>query len=73
MANKPKRWIAKAVPKGHEGRLRAKAESAGESTKEFAQEHKGGTGKTGRQSRLALTLMGMRGNSKSRLYAGKKE
>lgn len=54
---KPKRWISKAIK--HPGALRAKAEAAGETTREFAEQHKGDSGATGEQSRLAETLMGM--------------
>ncbi len=53
-----KRWIAKATSNAH-GQFRKKAEAAGESTKTFAREHEGDSGKTGKQARLALTLMGM--------------
>ena len=67
-----KRWIAKATEHAH-GQFSAKAKAAGESTREFAQEHKGDSGKTGKQARLALTLMGMHhaGHRASKLY-GKK-
>jgi hypothetical protein len=54
---KPKRWIAKATSNAH-GQFRRKAEAAGESTKTFAAEHKGDSGLTGKQARLALALMG---------------
>ncbi len=54
---KPKRWIAKATENAH-GQFRKKAESAGETTREFADEHKGDSGRTGKQARLALNLMG---------------
>lgn len=53
-----KKWVQKAV-KGAHGQFREKAESAGKSTREFAEEHKGSKGKLGKQARLALTLMGM--------------
>jgi hypothetical protein len=43
----------------HPGALRAKAKAAGESTSEFANEHKHDKGKTGQQSRLAITLIRM--------------
>jgi hypothetical protein len=59
MAKRKRKWIQKAIPESHEGRLRAKAERAGESTREFARAHEHDSGKTGAQSRLALTLMGM--------------
>ena len=49
-----KKWIAKAIE--HPGALTRKAKKAGESPMEFAEEHKGDKGKTGKQARLALTL-----------------
>lgn len=55
-----KKWIQAAIPDSHKGAFRAKAKAAGESTRAFAEEHKGDSGKTGAQSRLALTLMGMK-------------
>jgi hypothetical protein len=70
MAGK-KKWIQKATKHAH-GQFRAKAEHAGESTHAFAEEHKGDSGKTGKQARLALALMGASGHSgkkrKHRLY-----
>jgi len=58
MADKKKKnWIAGAIK--HPGSLRAAAAKAGKSTSAFANEHKGDSGKTGKRSRLALTLMGM--------------
>ena len=68
---KPKRWIAKAI--GHPGAFRKKAEAVGESTREFASEHKGDSGKTGAQARLATTLMSMNHKSKSRSNLYKKD
>lgn len=50
------KWIKKATANAH-GQFRRKAEKAGESTREFAQQHKGDSGKTGKQARLALALM----------------
>ena len=43
------------------GQFRKKAEGAGKSTKEFAEEEKCASGKTGKQARLALALMGASG------------
>ena len=40
----------------HKGALRQAAHRAGKSTSEFAQEHKGDSGVTGRRARLALTF-----------------
>lgn len=53
-----KHWIQGAVK--HKGALTRKAKAAGESTMEYAQQHKGDSGTTGRQSRLAITLSHMR-------------
>lgn len=65
MAEKRKHKFIKAAIK-HPGALRAKAEAAGESTHEFAEEHKHDSGTTGNQARLGLTLMGMHhGKSKA--------
>jgi hypothetical protein len=70
-----KHWIKGATANSH-GQFRKKAEAAGESTKEFAEGHKGDSGKTGKQARLALTLMGASGAIKKesrgeRWYGGK--
>ena len=60
MAEKKKpKWIQKAIPESHKGDFKAKAEAAGETTREFAKEHEHDSGKTGKQARLAETLMGM--------------
>lgn len=69
MAEKRK-WI-KAATSGAHGQFRAKAEKAGESTHAFAEEKKDAPGKTGKQARLALTLMGM--GRAHKLYKGKPE
>ncbi len=53
-----KGWIKKATANAH-GQFAAKAEKAGKSTRRYAQEHAGDSGKTGAQARLAETLMGM--------------
>ena len=53
-----KKWIAKATENAH-GQFRRKAEAAGESTREFAKQEEHASGKTGKQARLAETLMGM--------------
>jgi hypothetical protein len=58
MADKKKKnWIAGAIK--HKGSLRAAAAKAGQSTKQYAEAHKHDSGKTGKQARLAETLMGM--------------
>lgn len=68
---KKKKWIKAATENAH-GQFRAKAERAGESTKQFARGHESDSGKTGKQARLALALMGASGaikkSRKSPLY-----
>lgn len=54
-----RKWIKSAINPAHKGELKEKAEHAGESTSAFAETHKHDSGKTGAQSRLALTLMSM--------------
>lgn len=74
MAEK-KRWIKKATDNSH-GQFRAKAEKAGETTREFAAQHAGDKGKLGKQARLAETLMGMSHKHKSKaspLYDHKRD
>lgn len=51
MAGK-KKWMKKAFANSH-GQFRAKAEHAGESTKEFANEKEHAPGLVGKQARLA--------------------
>lgn len=51
-----KNFIKAATAKG-KGVFAAKAKKAGETTKAYALEHKGATGKLGKESRLALTLL----------------
>lgn len=58
MAEKKKKFIQAATENAH-GQFKAKAEAAGKSTREFAEEHKDSPGKLGKQARLALTLMGL--------------
>ena len=53
-----KHWIQKATANAH-GQFKAKAAKAAKSTAEFAKEHEGDSSKTGKQARLAETLMGM--------------
>ena len=52
-----KHWIAGAIR--HPGALRKAASAAGESTRQYAEQHKDDSGTTGKRARLALTLMGM--------------
>jgi hypothetical protein len=59
-----KKWIKAAVA-GGKGAFKAKAEKAGETTREFASEKEHAAGKLGREARLATTLMDMH-HSKSR-------
>jgi hypothetical protein len=59
-----KKWIAKAIK--HPGAFKAKAKAAGMSTREFASKHDDEGGKTGKQARLAETLMGM--SKRKKLY-----
>ena len=67
MAKAKKKWIKDAVPKSHEGKFSAKAERAGESTHEYAEEEKHAGGTLGKEANLALTFEGMRhGKKKSR-------
>lgn len=53
-----KNWIKSAIK--HPGALKKQAAKSGESTREFAEAHKNDSGKTGKRSRLALTLMAMK-------------
>lgn len=48
------KWIQKAIKKP--GALTRSAKAVGKSPMEFAREHKGDSGKTGKRARLALTL-----------------
>lgn len=59
MAGKKKHFIKAAINPEHKGQFKAKAEAAGKSTHEYAEEKKGDKGLVGKQARLALTLMGM--------------
>lgn len=51
-------WIAKATSK-HKGAFKAKAKKAGMSTAAYAAKESGAPGTTGKQARLAQTLMGL--------------
>lgn len=53
-----KKWIAQAVS-GGKGKFSAKAKAAGKTTAEYADEKASAPGKTGKQARLAKTLMSM--------------
>lgn len=63
-----KRWIQKAVPKAGRGVFKAKAQAAGETTREYAAEKADASGALGKEARLAQTLMGMSHKKKSKLY-----
>lgn len=52
-------WIAGAIKRP--GALRRKAKRAGMSTMAYAAAHKGDSGRTGAQARLAITLRKMHG------------
>lgn len=56
MAERKHKWMKKAFANAH-GQFKAKAAKAGESTHEFAEEHKDDGGKTGKQANLALVGM----------------
>lgn len=64
-----KKWIKKATSGAH-GQFRAKAEAAGESTREFAAQKSSAPGLLGKQARLAKTLMGS-GKSSHEIYKKK--
>lgn len=53
------KWIQKAIPPSHKGRLTAKAKKAGMSPMAYAKEHMHSKGTTGKQARLAVTLSKM--------------
>lgn len=76
MADKPKKkWIKSATANAH-GQFREKAEKAGETTREFAEQKKDAPGKIGKEARLAETLMGMHhdkpASKADRLYRAKR-
>lgn len=63
---KKKKWIKGVIPESHKGLFKKKAEKAGKTTREFAEEHDKDGGKLGKEANLAETLMKMhsRRNSK---------
>lgn len=63
-----KNWIKQAVRPARRGVFKAKAEAAGETTKEYAAEKSDAPGALGKEARLAQTLMGMGHKKKSKLY-----
>ena len=54
---KKSKWIQKGASK-HPGLFKKKAEAAGESTREFAEEKKNAGGKLGKEANFALNAMG---------------
>lgn len=64
---KKKGWIKKGASK-HPGLFRKKAERAGETTREFAEEKKDAGGKLGKEANFALNAMGAAKKRKSPLY-----
>lgn len=54
-----KKWIKGAIKPENKGKFKEKAEHAGKSTAEYAEEHAGDGGTLGKEARLAKTLMGM--------------
>lgn len=65
MADKPKKWMQRAVKPSHKGKFTAKAEAAGKSVAEFAAEKKDAPGTLGKEARLARTFEA-EGNAKKR-------
>lgn len=61
-----KKFIKSAIK--HPGAFKKQAEAAGESTKEFAAQHKHDSGKTGQRARLAETLMSMNHGKRKSIY-----
>lgn len=61
-----KKWIEGATRNAH-GQFKAKAKRAGMSTKAYAEKEKHAKGRTGKQARLALTLME---RAAGKLYGG---
>jgi hypothetical protein len=49
-------WEQDAVPDSHKGKFTAKAEHAGKSVHEYAEEEKHAPGTLGKEARLALTF-----------------
>lgn len=66
---KSKKWISGAIKRP--GAFSAKAKAAGKSTREYAAEKAGASGRLGKQARLAQTLMGMHHEKKTRNWYGK--
>jgi transcription antitermination factor NusA-like protein len=76
MAEKKKKWIKKALNPEHKGLFKEKAEHAGKSTKEYAEEKSSAPGKLGKEARLAKSLMGMHKgghNLRKKMYGHKSD
>lgn len=65
-----RKWVQKATANAH-GQFKAKAEKAGETTREYAEEKKDAPGKLGQEARLASNLMGLHKSRRARMYNGK--
>lgn len=63
-------WIKKGASK-HPGLFRRKAEAAGKTTREFAAEHKGDSGKLGKEARFAINAMGAAKKTRRKTLYGK--
>lgn len=59
-----KKWVKNVAEHMHKGAFREKAERAGEPTAAYAREHEHDSGQTGRQARLAKSLMAMHSGTK---------
>lgn len=70
MAGGNRNWIAGAI--SHPGALTRKAKAAGVPTMEFAAQHRGDKGRTGKQARLALILrtIGQRHRARQKVAKG---
>ena len=56
---KKKNWIKGAVKPANKGKFKAKAEAAGETTREYAADHKHDSGTLGAEARFASNVMGL--------------
>ena len=65
---KKKKWIQKAVPESHKGLFTKKAEAAGKSVAEYAEEKQNSPSALGKEARLAQTFEKMGHRKKSPLY-----
>lgn len=65
-------WIKRGASK-HPGLFKKKAEKAGKTTRQFAQEHKGDSGKLGQEARFAINAMGAAKKKKGLPYKSRKD